>query len=316
MKFVTNMSQSHMTLSIILIYQKKVAELCRVDAEPGPLTNVHSCSDSAGDSDSDVAQDDIVVEIAIFLGYPRPLEKHEIRLGRLMKVLDRFLILGSNTLKDLKNAIDCTSDYQVLENVVDRSITKEDLCKNRYPSSYFFFHDTFYIDLEPEGSKDITVEIRQWATERNIADMKVADMNTTRIIDLTCRFGAPYLYNHVGACEHLVVVTRAALRDTSHPVGPYPVPIYERNFRRIACAGCKEETAEWVLWEHECMPCYTQFLCDACYKDFNYDKSGKRIFKYKAAPWYDRRSRKTGPLDLQKMKIFKGEPPDDTISSP
>ncbi|EPB74960.1 hypothetical protein ANCCEY_05936, partial [Ancylostoma ceylanicum] len=165
--------------------------------------------------------DDIVVEIAIFIGYPRPLEKHEIRLGRLMKVLDRFLVLGSNTLMDLKKVIDCTSDYQVLEDVSNRSVTCDDLCKNRFPSSYFFIHDTFYIDLQTKGAKDITV-----------------------IVDLTCRFGAPYLYNHVGACEHLVVITRACLRDASHPDGPYPVPIYEGNFRRIACAGCKEETAE------------------------------------------------------------------------
>ncbi|KHJ96796.1 hypothetical protein OESDEN_03240 [Oesophagostomum dentatum] len=228
-------------------------------------------------------QDDIVVEIAIFIGYPRPLEKHEIRLGRLMKVLDRFLVLGSNTLKDLKDVIDCTYDYQVIEDISGRSVKKEDLSRNRFPSSFFFIHDTFYIDLEPEGAKDITA-----------------------VVDLTCRFGAPYLYNHVGACEHLIVITRAALRDASHPKGPYPVPIYERNFRRIACGGCKEETAEWVVWEHECMPSFTTFLCDSCYKEFNFEKgTGRRIFNFKAAPCYDRRNRRAGPVELHNLDCFK-----------
>ncbi|KIH44719.1 hypothetical protein ANCDUO_25253, partial [Ancylostoma duodenale] len=126
------------------------------------------------------------------------------------------------------------------------------------------------------------------------------------IVDLTCRFGAPYLYNHVGACEHLVVITRACLR---HPGGPYPVAIYEGNFRRIACAGCKEETAEWVVWEHECMPSFTQFLCDPCYKEFNYDVFGKKIFEFKAAPCYDRRNRRAGPVELQNMEAFKENVP-------
>ncbi|EYC24739.1 hypothetical protein Y032_0013g2084 [Ancylostoma ceylanicum] len=253
--------------------------------------------------------DDIVVEIAIFIGYPRPLEKHEIRLGRLMKVLDRFLVLGSNTLMDLKKVIDCTSDYQVLEDVSNRSVTCDDLCKNRFPSSYFFIHDTFYIDLQTKGAKDITVDIRRWASERKIADMNMADMSATKIVDLTCRFGAPYLYNHVGACEHLVVITRACLRDASHPDGPYPVPIYEGNFRRIACAGCKEETAEWVVWEHECMPSFTQFLCDPCYKEFNYDVFGKKMFDFKAAPCYDRRNRRAGPVELKNIEGSKENVP-------
>lgn len=46
-----------------------------------------------------------------------------------MKVLDRFLVLGSNTLKDVKKVIDCTSDYQVLDDVSDRTVTCDDLCK-------------------------------------------------------------------------------------------------------------------------------------------------------------------------------------------
>ncbi|RCN53049.1 hypothetical protein ANCCAN_00598 [Ancylostoma caninum] len=189
--------------------------------------------------------DDIVAEVAIFIGYPRPLEKHEIRLGRLMKVLDRFLVLGSNTLLDLKKAIDCTSDYQVLDDVSDRSVARDDLCKNRFPSSYFFVHDTFYVDLQTKGAKDITAEIRRWASERSIADMKMADMSATK----------------------------------------------------------------WVVWEHECMPSFTQFLCDPCYKEFNYDVFGKKIFDYKAAPCYDRRNRRAGPVELQSREAYKENVP-------
>ncbi|KAK6726751.1 hypothetical protein RB195_004832 [Necator americanus] len=193
--------------------------------------------------------DDIVAEVAVFIGYPRSLEKHEIRLGRL-------------------NVIDCTSDYQVFDDVSDRPLTNEDFCKNRFPSSYFFIHDTFYIDLEPEGAQDITVEVRRWASERKIAEIKVADMNTTRIVDVTCRFGAPYLYNHVGACEHLVVITRAALRDVNHPSGPYPHVLAARRRQLNGLCG----------------------NMSVCRVSHNF---------YVAAPYYDRRSRRAGVLDMQ-----------------
>ncbi|KAK6059262.1 hypothetical protein COOONC_03112 [Cooperia oncophora] len=73
----------------------------------------------------------------------------------------------------------------------------------------------------------------------------IADVPLFRIADLKCRLGAPYLYVHVGACEHLISFNNLALRDKCHPQGLYPLPIFERNSRRIACAGCKEVTSEY-----------------------------------------------------------------------
>lgn len=243
--------------------------------------------------DEDDSLNDIVAQVSVHVGYPRPLEKQEVRLGRLLKVLDRFLILGSNTLKDLKDAIDCPADYLVFADVSERPVTDDDLCKNRYPSSFFFFHDTFYIDMEPDGAQDITSEVRAWANERCLGETKVAYMSESRIVDLKCRLGAPYLYVHAGSCEHLVSFNNLALRDKCHPTGPYPIPIFERNSRRIVCAGCKELTAEWVVWDHESTPSPVQYFCDPCYKDFNYDIKGRKTFDFKAAPLYDRHSRRT-----------------------
>ncbi|XGW23097.1 hypothetical protein V3C99_005385 [Haemonchus contortus] len=248
---------------------------------------------SKDEQSNEYYSNDIVAQVSVHVGYPRPLEKQEVRLGRLLKVLDRFLILGSNTLKDLKNAIECPSDNHVFEDVSERPVSNEDLCKNRYPSSYFFFHDTFYVDVEAKTSYDITSEVRSWALERGLGKTEVADMNTTRIVDLKCRLGAPYLYLHVGACEHLITFNNVTLRDTWHPNGLYPLPIFERNSRRIACAGCKEVTAGWVVWEHENMPSPIQYFCDSCYKDFNFNVHEEKLFAFKAAPLYDRHNRKT-----------------------
>ncbi|VDL86740.1 unnamed protein product [Nippostrongylus brasiliensis] len=193
---------------------------------------------------------DIVVMASVHLGYPRPLERHEIRLGRLMKVLDRFLILGSNTLKDLKNVIECSSDNHVFEDVSGRPVTNEDFCKNRYPSSFFFFHDTFYIDLEPVAAKDITRETREWLADRGFGETKVAYMNTTR----------------------------------------------------------------WLVWNHEAIPTPVEFFCDDCYKDFNYDVNGRKIFTFNAAPLYGRRNRRTDLADPPNDTPMKSEPSTSSTS--
>ncbi|KAK6059261.1 hypothetical protein COOONC_03111 [Cooperia oncophora] len=50
--------------------------------------------------------------------------------------------------------------------------------------------------------------------------------------------------------------------------------------------------ALWVVWEHEGIPSPVQYFCDSCYKDFNFDTYGKKIFSFKSAPLYDRHNRK------------------------
>uniref|UniRef100_A0A158P5R2 snRNA-activating protein complex subunit 3 n=1 Tax=Angiostrongylus cantonensis TaxID=6313 RepID=A0A158P5R2_ANGCA len=190
-----------------------------------------------------VLENDIVVEVSIHVGYPRPLEKEEQRLGRLLKVVDRFLVLGSNTLKELKNSIDCRADYHVFDDVSQRFLTDEDLCK----------------------SKAVTL--------RRICG---------------------YLLQKL---ERLIT----PFSDDIHPKGPYPLLFYELNTRRIACAGCKMATSEWVVWNHECTPVPVQYFCESCYNDLNFDVSGKGTFNFKAAPLYDRHNRKT---DIEMQKRF------------
>ncbi|WKX92621.1 hypothetical protein Q1695_010558 [Nippostrongylus brasiliensis] len=181
---------------------------------------------------------------------PSPQQQETMEPNHLMKVLDRFLILGSNTLKDLKNVIECSSDNHVFEDVSGRPVTNEDFCKNRYPSSFFFFHDTFYIDLEPVGAKDITRETREWLADRGFGETKVAYMNTTR----------------------------------------------------------------WLVWNHEAIPTPVEFFCDDCYKDFNYDVNGRKIFTFNAAPLYGRRNRRTDLADPANDTPMKSEPSTSSTS--
>ncbi|KJH48416.1 hypothetical protein DICVIV_05461 [Dictyocaulus viviparus] len=291
----------------------------------------------------DLPKHDITAEVSAYVGYPRLLEKDEIRLGRLLKIQYRFLIMGSNTLKELKDAIKCPGDYQVFDDVSERRVNVDDLpkvqyrflnmgsntlkelkdaikCpgdyqvfddvserrvnvddlpKNRYPSSYFFIHDTFYIDLESKGAQDITEGIRTWARERGRGEMKVADMNTTRVVDLTCRLGAPYLYLHVGTCEHLICFNDLYLRIGHGLAGPHPIMFYESNQRRLACVGCRDNTAELALGGlcgimSACRFPFSIFVTRAI-RTLILMFFGKKVFKFEAAPYYDRHTKKSDP---------------------
>jgi len=48
----------------------------------------------------------------------------------------------------------------------------------------------------------------EWATARDIGPFKVATMDA-QIGSLYTKFGFPWVYQHQGCCEHLIVLTDA-----------------------------------------------------------------------------------------------------------
>lgn len=71
---------------------------------------------------------------------------------------------------------------------------------------------------------------------KNIADV--------RIIDLKLRLGQPYLYQHQGKCEHLLVFSDLRLVNASdeQKVDEYPIRVYD-TVKQIMCCVCKETVA-------------------------------------------------------------------------
>lgn len=51
--------------------------------------------------------------------------------------------------------------------------------------------------------------IIEWSTkgDRGLGSFKNAKMEATTFEDLTLRLGQPYLYQHQGSCEHLMVIS-------------------------------------------------------------------------------------------------------------
>ncbi len=70
----------------------------------------------------------------------------------------------------------------------------------------FFIGDTFYCDFRDTASKDYGEWIASWAKENsqlNFGPFQHKAMEEATFEDLDIRFGLPYLFMHLGSCEHL-----------------------------------------------------------------------------------------------------------------
>ena len=71
----------------------------------------------------------------------------------------------------------------------------------------FLFDNTFYCDFRDTLNKDYGEFIEKWTQdkpERNFGPFRHKSMEETLIQDVEIRFGMPYLYLHLGKCEHLI----------------------------------------------------------------------------------------------------------------
>ncbi|CAB3405186.1 unnamed protein product [Caenorhabditis bovis] len=236
---------------------------------------------------------DMIVAVSVYHGYSRELKYHEVRLGRLLKVTDRIELTGENTLADLRNAFGCPADYTFCEDFSEKKPQLNDIAKNKFPSSMFFIHDTFYIDPSDDPNVvDPSLEIRNWASRRRsmFDEFDVRPMRSQKIGELVGRLGLPYVYIHQGVCEHLVVLNDVIMRNESHDDVEFPRRLIERNSRRVSCALCAESSAEWAIMEHDdLLPSNPGFLCDACYRELCFDANQRKVCNFVATPYFDKK---------------------------
>ena len=105
------------------------------------------------------------------------------------------------------------------------------LKKDMVKSSYFLIENVIYNDLRNDQNDSsllsnlcvlfsiylivilivifilIIRQIVKWANEKKIGHFETGNMQITRFIDLNIRLGFPYLYKHLGGCEHLLIFT-------------------------------------------------------------------------------------------------------------
>lgn len=202
----------------------------------------------------------------------------------VLKLKSITSILGCQTLYELRQKITCQSDLSITTDTSKNPIRQKPglMAKNVYKSGFFYIEDTFYNDTSVSTNIDYSSVILEWATPRNIGPFKTATMDT-QINSLCVRFGFPWVYQHQGCCEHLIVLTDARLVTGNDVLSLSAYPRIERIRPASGknCIYCGIFNVHWILTEHDRIPHDISYFCNKCFISYNY-VNGKKIGNFKA----------------------------------
>lgn len=210
--------------------------------------------------------------------------KYKTTNAPVLKLKSVISILGCQTLYELRQKIICQSDLSITTDTSKNPNHQKpgSMAKNIYKSGFFYIEDTFYNDTSVPTNIDYSSVILEWAATRNIGPFKVATMDA-QINSLCARFGFPWVYQHQGCCEHLIVLTDARLMTMNDVLSLSAYPRIER-IRPVSgknCIYCGILNVHWILTEHNRIPHDISYFCNKCFISYNY-VNGKKIGNFKA----------------------------------
>ncbi|KAG7199293.1 hypothetical protein KM043_018149 [Ampulex compressa] len=193
-------------------------------------------------------------------------------------------ILGSQTLAQLRDSIQCISDLSIPTDVSDKpNQPLGPMAKDVYKSGFFYIEDKFYNDFRDESNIDYSQVIIEWGKKHGVGPFQTGIMEDTQIASLYARFGFPWVYQHQGNCEHVIILSDARLihcdDELSRSAYPRIVKIKPRSAR--LCMMCGLFSAYWIVTDSDRIPHNPCFFCDACFKSYNYINK-KKVGNFKA----------------------------------
>nr|XP_050851641.1 snRNA-activating protein complex subunit 3 isoform X2 [Vespula vulgaris] len=160
---------------------------------------------------------------------------------------------------------------------------KSNYRKDVYKSGFFYIEDTFYNDFRDPANIDYSEVIVEWAKIKQLGPFHTDSMEKVTIDSLSVRFGYPWVYQHQGFCEHLIIFSDARLvqpYDELH-ISAYPRIQRIRPQRANYCFMCGILPVRWITTDHDRVPHNPCFFCENCFKSYNYI-GGKKIGNFKA----------------------------------
>uniref|UniRef100_A0A6G1SE50 snRNA-activating protein complex subunit 3 n=1 Tax=Aceria tosichella TaxID=561515 RepID=A0A6G1SE50_9ACAR len=268
------------------------------------LTNRQEQVDDNGEQACDDVEEDCKTSIAVILVvqvWPQPKKNERLRLET------EILFKSDQCLTTLRNQLKCHRDFA---NPMDLSDNPEQQIDRvfrgeLFKSGMFLIENTFYNDMRDVNNTDMSEPIIRWASEkvtvldednrnarvsRGIGPFERAQMEKTNFEDLIIRLGYPYLYLHQGNCEHLFCISDIRYAQNNRRLRkmkfPFVVaPACGRKEDALKCYMCKIGPPHWYTRYNSRLPVDPYFFCENCFKSFNYDKSKRKIGKFRAYLW-------------------------------
>lgn len=226
---------------------------------------------------------DIILNVRV----QRPYHKKT----HMKKACNRFpthsqelLLLGSQKLTELRDALICINDLGVNQDLSDDpQLFRLSYLPNNsvmYPSGFFYINGVFYNDVRHPEAKLYSDNIIRWSKKHpEVGEFKTGIMQETRLIDLELRLGFPYVYVHQGNCEHLIVFTDVRLHHQTDIQDPlkYPLLRGQASKMSVKCYICGLNLANWIVINDKHAPIPNPHVCDRCLKSFWYDARGRKL---------------------------------------
>jgi len=188
------------------------------------------------------------------------------------RVQQEFIVLGTQTLADLKDKIYCLKD----------KIAEGD----QRPSSFFFINNTFYNDTRSENCKVYSRWIAEWAMENSWTpnkrvvnpELREEAMESALLSTIPFVAGEQYLFCHQGGCEHLVTFDQVEATPSCKDSSVYPIQVFQGKSELKKCYICNIHTARKVTHGDHLAPDDPCFFCEICYRQLHYSEKGDLLY--------------------------------------
>jgi len=179
-----------------------------------------------------------------------------------------FLVLGTNSLLELKECIECQTD-KILQQQQ----------QYRLEACSFFIEGTFY-DYLGEGGIPLSSPVVEFARQKEqegdtlFKNFKTENMQRTRLSDLEIRLGSHYFYLHAVNERHVMIFNsiRFINEKDIQRRSAYPLVLYREKSLRIRCNVCKTNTSQKVVSGDLFFPSCPAELCNDCFDSFYEDR--------------------------------------------
>ncbi len=189
------------------------------------------------------------------------------------------MVLGQNRLSDLRDKVACfRQEVRIGEfSARPEAVDSAPLMKDAIPAGYFLIEDVLYEDRRQAASACAQPAV-DWSRDSLASALTTRSMHETRFDELSVRLGFPYLYKHLGNCEHLVVFTSVKLvnpQSDCYVLSKYPIPKDRTRGRFTFCWCCNRLYAKWVVCGSQMAVDDPTFLCERCFKNLHYELVGE-----------------------------------------
>lgn len=161
----------------------------------------------------------------------------------------------------------------------------EFIVNNDLKHALFYINNTIYIDSLPDGKTEAHAEnMKAWAQHNNHPIRGIFSMDT-KLLDLEVRIGEPYIYQHLGRCEHLFIFNEISFAQPSDSLGQsnYPRVISVKREKLKNCIFCNKDIATVVMISDDNRtPVTVNHMCESCFLSYNYDHMGEKVANFKA----------------------------------